>query len=504
VLTFFSSDGEDGEMVRLAALGLMHEANTFAPSRVDLAAFEADGILRGQQIVDRHVNARTTMAGFLAAASGSADVEVVPLLFTTVTPAGPITAEALHTLADELVALLASGGPWDGVLAALHGAAVAEDCDDVDGYLLERFRSVVGAGTPIGAALDLHANVSQRMAEHADLLVTYRTNPHVDAKERALEVAALVVAAARGEVVPTQVLVTVPAVIDILRQNTDASPMREILGALSRTLDTPGVLTASVAEGYPYADVPELGMSVVVVADGDAGLARREADALARFVLDRRAALRGQALAVPEAVRRARGAAAGPVLLLDVGDNIGAGAPGDSVVLLDAARHLGLRNLLCILDDPDAVARCWQAGVGTRVELRLGARWDPSVGPPLEAFGTVRGLSLGRYEDAGATHAGQRHFDSGRTAVVALDEGQTVVLTSRPVMPSALAQLTSLGLDPVSFQAIVAKGVHSPLAAYGPIATEVLFVDTPGVTSADLGRFTYRKAQNRSIVGARR
>ncbi|GAB3420916.1 M81 family metallopeptidase [Flindersiella endophytica] len=485
-------------MVRLAALGLMHEANTFAPSRVDLAAFESDGILRGQQIVDRHVNARTTMAGFLAAAGRDDNpVEVVPLLFTTVTPAGPITADALRTLADQLVAALAEGGPWDGVLAALHGAAVAEECDDVDGYLLERFRSVVGEGTPIGAALDLHANISPRMAEHADLLVTYRTNPHVDAKERAYEVAQLVAAAARREVVPAQALVHVPAVIDILRQNTDASPMREILAALDRTLALPGVLTASVAEGYPYADVPELGMSVVVVADGDAGLAQREADLLAKEILSRRAELTGRAVPVPEAIRRAGDAepGAGPVLLLDVGDNIGAGAPGDSVVLLDAARHLGLRELLCIIDDADAVERCWRAGVSGRVELRIGARTDPSVGPPLETAGTVRGLSLGRYEDSGATHAGQRHFDSGRTAVVSLDEGQTVVLTSRVVMPSALAQVTSLGLDPLSFRAIVAKGVHSPLAAYGPIAREVLFVDTPGVTSADLRRFPYRKAR---------
>jgi microcystin degradation protein MlrC len=490
-------------MVRLAALGLMHEANTFAPSRVDLAAFENDGILRGQQIVDRHVNARTTMAGFLAAAEpgglgGPASVEVVPLLFTTVTPAGPITADALRTLADRLVAELAEAGPWDGVLAALHGAAVAEDCDDVDGYLLERFRSVVGAGTPIGAALDLHANISPRMAEHADLLLTYRTNPHVDAKERAYEVAQLVAAAARQEVVPAQALVQVPAVIDILRQNTDASPMREILAALDRTLAVPGVLTASVAEGYPYADVPELGMSVVVVADGDAALARREADLLAKEILSRRTELTGRAVPVPEAIRQARDAddtASGPVLLLDVGDNIGAGAPGDSVVLLDAARHLGLRELLCIVDDADAVARCWQAGVGGWVELRIGARTDPSVGPPLDTVGTVRGLSLGRYEDTGATHAGQRHFDSGRTAVVSLDEGQTVVLTSRVVLPSSLAQLTSLGLDPLAFRAIVAKGVHSPLAAYGPIAREVLFVDTPGVTSADLRRFPYRKAR---------
>lgn len=466
-------------MPRLAALGLMHEANTFAPQPVRLEDFAVNGILRGAEIVERHADARTTMAGFLAASKP--EFEVVPLLFSTVTPAGPITADALRRMADELVDTLAANGPWDGVLAALHGAAVAEDEPDVDGLLLRRFREAVGPDVPIGAALDLHANISERMAEHADLLVTYRTNPHVDAKERAVEVAELVAATSRGEIRPTQALARVPAVIDILRQHTDGPPMREILADLDAVLDRPGVLTGSVAEGYPYADVPDLGISAVVVTDDDLARARAHASELAQRIWARREAFVGRAFGVDDAVRHAKRAASGPVLLLDVGDNIGAGAPGDSTVLLRAARRIGLRDLLCVLLDPAGVERCRAAGVGGRVE------------PPLvEAAGVVRTLHSGKYSDSGPTHAGQRHYDSGPTAVVELDDGPTVVLTSRVVMPAALAQLTSLGLDPLSYQAIVAKGVHSPMAAYGPIAHEVLQVDTPGVTSADLSRFTYQ------------
>ncbi len=478
-------------MTRLAALGLMHEANTFAPTRVDLAAFAADGILRGDEIVARHAGARTTMAGFLAARRPG--VEVVPLLFTTVTPGGPITADALETLADELVELLDRHGPWDGVLAALHGAAVAEHRLDVDGHLLRQIRVAVGPETVIGTTLDLHANLTPAMCAYADVLNTYRTNPHVDARDRAEEMAALVVRAARGEIRPAQSLVQVPAVIDILAQNTAEPPMRDILADLGTVLAEPSVLTASVTEGYPYADVPEMGMAALVVSDADPDAARTWAQWLATQVWARRTSFTGTANDVASALDRVARSSKRPFLLLDVGDNIGGGAPGDSVVIVAAARQLGLTGVLSIVADADAALRCHSAGVGGRVDLLLGGRTDPGTGPPLAASGVVRRLHPGRYEDAGPTHAGQRYFDAGPTAVVDLDEGQTLVLTCRAVMPSSLAQLTSLGLDPSAYRAIVAKGVHSPLAAYGPVAAEVIRVDTPGVTSADLRRFHYSR-----------
>ncbi|MEQ7128824.1 M81 family metallopeptidase [Actinopolymorpha sp. B11F2] len=479
-------------MVRLAAVGLVHEANTFAPSRVDLVDFAADGILRGPEIVDRHGDADTTMAGFLAAGSAPG-VEVVPLVFTTTTPGGPITPEALETLADEILTTLAETGPWDGVLAALHGAAVAEHRDDADGYLLRQVRVAVGPDTVVGAALDLHANLSAAVCAYADIVTTHRTNPHVDARLRAEELAALVVRTARDEIRPSQALVQVPAALGILAQNTGEPPMREILAGLDEVLASPGVLTASVAQGYPYADVPHMGMATLVVTDGDPSAARSWAAALARQVWSRRHEFSGRSARLAEALHRAATATKGPVLLLDIGDNIGAGAPGDSVVIVAAARQVGLTGLLAILVDADGVTRCHRAGTGGRVELLVGARTDPRVGPPLAVGGVVRRLHSGRYEDPGPTHAGHRHYDAGPTAVVEVDGGPTLVLTTRPTPPTSLVQLTCLGLDPTGYRAIVAKGVHAPLAAYAPLATEIIAVDTPGVTSVDLRRLSYRR-----------
>ena len=211
---------------------------------------------------------------------------------------------------------------------------MAKGTPDVHGYLLRRFREVAGPGTPIGAALDLHANISATMAEHADVLVTYRTNPHVDAYERAVDVARLIAGAARGDIRPTMTFEQVPAAINILCQNTGSPPMDGIIADLETCLDDPGVLTASVAEGYPYADVTEMGMSVIVVTDDDPGGAATSARQLAARVWARRGEFDRRAPGAAEALRQACDDPGGPLLLLDVGDNIGGGSPGDSVDIL--------------------------------------------------------------------------------------------------------------------------------------------------------------------------
>lgn len=397
-------------MVRLATLGLSHEANTFAPSRVSLDSFAEGELLRGQEIVDGHADGRSTMAGYLDLAS-EPQVSLVPLVFGTVTPAGAIEASAFESIVTEMVSGLRGSGPWDGILLALHGAAVAEGYPDADGQVLRRVRA-----------------------------------------------------------------------------------MRSLLEARAELAAAPGVLSASVAEGYPYADVAELGMSAVVVTDGDTEEAKRAARQLGLAIWKRRAQFSRQAASVAEAVRQA-GARSGeaPVLLLDVGDNIGAGAPGDSTALVAEAAAQRTARVLSIVNDPAAAARGVAARVGARCYLRVGADRDPARGPVLEIDATVRAVHGGRYQDHGTTHAGQRFFDTGPSCLVGYDQDCLLVLTSKPVMPSSLAQLRALGVDPEAMNVIIAKGVNSPLTAYGSLTTERILVDSPGLTPADATCLPYRR-----------
>ncbi|WP_166354905.1 M81 family metallopeptidase [Phytoactinopolyspora limicola] len=477
-------------MPRIAVLGLSHEANTFSSRLVDNAVFEAEGVLRGPEIPARHAGGTSTVSGFLAAGE-RLGIELVPLVMSTMVPSGVITADALKTRADELVDALSTHGPFDAVLASLHGAAVSEEILDVDGYLLGRFRDVVGPAVPIGVSLDLHANISAAMCQYSDVLNTYRTNPHVDAHDVAEEVAEIIVRTVRGEVRPTQAHVPIPAAINILCQNTDESPMRDLLADARALMATPGVLSATVAEGYPYADVPEMGMSVVVVTNNDPAAAQQHARHLANRVWSHRARFDVAAPSPDAAIAEAQAAAHTPTLLLDVGDNIGGGSPGDSVVLLNAARATGYPELLTIVADAAAASACHTAGRGATIELSIGGKTDPRTGPPARAHGEVLALHHGTFQVHGPVHAGMSHVRAGPSAAVRLDSGQTVIVTTEAVMPLGIDQLTTLGLAPEQFGAIVAKGVHSPLAGYGPYVAGIVRVDTPGITAASLDGFTY-------------
>jgi microcystin degradation protein MlrC len=477
--------------MRLAALGFSHETNTFSTVPTDYALFESTGIFRGDELVRQFGGSQTTMSGFLAAGSRPG-TEVVPLFFAHAHPFGTITRDAFERLASEMLDCLRAGGPWDGVLLALHGAAVAEDHPDADGELLRRVRELVGPAVPIGAAHDMHANLSPQMIEYATITTVYQSNPHLDARERALECADLVIRTLRGEIRPVQVLEMPPLVVNILKQFTGEEPMRGLVDTGRAAREGRHLLSASVVEGYPYADVWEMGMSFLAIADGDQTTARAAARDMAEKAWQRRADLQGQAASPEAALRRADSADGGPIVLMDVGDNIGGGSPADSTILLAEARRQGVRSFLQTLCDPEAVQVCIAAGVRSEVTLPLGAKTDDRHGRPVTVTGRVRTISDGRFEDPRPTHGGFRFFDGGPTVRLDTTEGHTLVLTSKRVGNTSIQQMYALGIRPEDYRVVVAKGVISPRPAYAPIAAEIILVDTPGVTSADLSRFEYR------------
>jgi microcystin degradation protein MlrC len=350
---------------------------------------------------------------------------------------------------------------------------------------------VVGSAVPIGVALDMHANVSQDMIELATVVNIYLTNPHLDPRPRARQVADIVAATVRGEVRPVMHLEMVPAAINILRQGTADSPMRELVSSARAAQSQPGVLSVSIAEGFPYADVAEMGMATLAVTDGDAALAADIARRLAGEIWASRDELVGDAWDVDEALRHAAAAERHPVVLLDVGDNVGGGSPADSTHVLEAAQRLGVRGVFHSLCDPEAVAACVAAGLGANVVLDVGGKTDDRHGAPVRIRGVVEALSDGRWEDPGDTHGGFRFFDTGPTALVRTDDDHAVLLNSLPQGNVSLQQLVSVGLDPRAQPIIVAKGVHSPRAAFEPIAAEMIWLNTPGCTTADLGVLEY-------------
>jgi microcystin degradation protein MlrC len=450
----------------------------------------AAGPVEGDDLIRVYGESQATLGGFLELRS-QPDLDVVPLFHADLNPMGTITEEAFETLVSRMLARIEANGPFDVVLLALHGAAVAEHQPDADGEIIERVRRLVGSEVVIGVALDMHANISERMVKNSTVINAYLTNPHVDPRPRARQIADLAVATARREVRPVAVLRQIPAAINILRQGTSDQPMKRLVAMANEMQGRPGILTVSLAEGFPYADVEELGMSVIVIADDDRDLANVTASELSAAVWRSRNDFLGNGVDVDEALRRADASARGPVVLLDVGDNVGGGSPADSTHVLAAAKRLGIRGLFHSLCDPHAVEQCRTAGLGSAVTVSVGGKTDELHGKPVSVRGTVRHLDDGRFEDTGVTHGGFRYFNAGVRALVHTEEDQFILLTSRPMGNTSRAELTSAGLDPLSLRVIVAKGVHSPRGAFEPIAAEMIQLNTPGCTSADLSTLAY-------------
>jgi microcystin degradation protein MlrC len=393
-----------------------------------------------------------------------------------------------------MMCLLAERGPWDGVLLNQMGAAVSEHFADVDGEVAARTRVVVGPRVPVVMTLDLHANMSQLMAQHTQAIVVYRTNPHLDAVERAVDACHILVRTIEGEIQPVGALEMPPMVISILRQDTREEPMRQLIADVEEAARWPGMLHASMAQGYPWADVAEMGASFYALADGDADRARAAARWMAERAWARRAELAEAPSYTPrEALEHAMQAARGPIVLLDVGDNVGAGSAGDSTFILGEAQRLGARSLLETVRDPEAVQACVAAGPGATVTLRVGGKTDGLHGPPLTVRGRVRVISDGRFEEPRPIHGGFRYFNNGTSVVLDTDDGHTLLLVSSRYLNTSREQYYSVGVRPEDYRIVIAKGVVSPRPAYQPIATEMLLVSTGGASSADLSTFAYRR-----------
>jgi microcystin degradation protein MlrC len=475
--------------MRLAALGLAHETNTFSRVPADLMKFD---VIRGDGLRQKHGTATTVLAGYFAA-SERLGFEIVPLIFAVAGPIGTITKDCFDTLVGEMLAQLEEHGPWDGVLLAQHGAAVSEEYPDADGEIARRVRALVGPGVPIGVTPDMHANISQQLVDNCTITVVYATNPHLDAKERAEQCAELIVQTVKGEIRPVQALEMPPLVVNIVKQFTGEEPMKSIVAGIGEVMARPGMLSASVAEGYPYADVHEMGMAFIAIHDGDAAAAQDAARFLADRAWSHRVELQGDVLSVTDALQFAHAAPEGPIVLMDVGDNIGGGSSADSTYLLAEAQRLGIPGLLLTLFDPESVQNCVVAGIGTTITLNVGGKTDDLHGAPVTVTGRVRTLFDGPYEDPLPTHGGWRFFDQGLTAVLETTDQHTILLTSRRVGNTSLEQHYSVGVNPARHKIVVAKGVVSPRPAYSRIAKEILLVNTPGVTTGDLSFFTYHR-----------
>ncbi len=473
--------------MRVAVGGIMQETNTFCAVPATMEDF-VPHVRRREEIISTYSGTKTPIGGFLDA-SRAEGFSVVPTFFATATSSGLTDAETFDVLTRDLAGALGAALPVDGVLLALHGAMAANGALDADGEIVGRVRDVVGPDVPVAVEVDLHANISRRLVEHVNVLIGYDTYPHMDTYDRGMEAGRLLSLTLHGQIHPVLAIASPPLLLAPQTQFTARSPMATLLVEAHRLEAEPGILAVTVAGGFCYADVPHAGLAVVAIADGDLARAEAAARRIADLAWSSRAAFMVRNVSVAEGVARATAAPRGPVIVVDVGDNIGGGGPGDGTVLLRALMEGGARGAVVTIADPTAVAAAVDAGIGGNLRTSVGGKVDPRHGSPVPIAGRIRTITDGLYVNKGSYMTGAL-VHMGRTAVVEL-EGIELVLTERKTAPFDLEQLRSVGIEPTERRIIVVKAAIAWRAAYEPIAAEIIEVDTPGVTSADLSSFAF-------------
>jgi microcystin degradation protein MlrC len=220
-------------MRRVALLGIFHETNTFLTTvPADYSTFSGTSdaapgglILRRGEVLEQFAGSNFTISGYIDAAS-ELGFELVPLMFATTGPIGTVTKDAYDRLTAEMFGMLASDGSFDGVILCNHGAGSSEEFPDMEGAFCAAVRDIVGPSVPIAVAPDMHANISETFIESCSIVVVWRTNPHVDAYERAVKAAHLLQRTMSGEIEPVMHLEKPPLVVSIVKQFTGAYPTR--------------------------------------------------------------------------------------------------------------------------------------------------------------------------------------------------------------------------------------------------------------------------------------
>lgn len=477
--------------MRVGIISLQHESNTFIQTATTLADFEYDVLATSDAIYPIFKDAAHEIGGFFAGLAES-NLEAVPIFVARALPGGTITKETTDILIERLLEELDQAGKLDGLLVAPHGAGVSEGERDLDGYWLSLVRQRVGTNMPIVCTLDAHANVSQKMIDACNATIVYRTNPHIDQRERGIEAAQLMHRILKNEVKPTQAACFVPVAINIERQHTSSEPCASLYQRADQIREETGVLTNSIVLGFPYSDVQEMGSSFIVVTDHDQNRAQELADQLGELLIARREEFVAHLIDIETALDQAE-QLEGPVCFLDMGDNIGGGSPADGTMILHAIQQRKGPTAFACLYDPEAAKQAIEAGVGSILPaLVMGGKTDDLHGAPFIADVTVASVHDGHFTESQVRHGGKTEYHMGPTAVVQTSFGLTIMLNSHRTPPFSLGQLTSCGIEPADYQILVAKGVQAPLAAYNPVCPNLIRVNTPGVTSSDMVQFDYQ------------
>jgi len=462
----------------------MHETNTFSRVPTDMTMIRRRDFHLENEIPVAFRNTRSALGATFEAADKFGWTLVHPVSANP-NPSGIVTDDAFEEITEMILGAVDAKGPIDGALLHLHGAMVSERHEDAEGEFLARLRRRLGPEAPVVVTLDLHANVTQRMADNASALIAYRTYPHIDYYERAWQGAELLERAMQGEIRPRTVIARRPMLYGLDHGRTQRGPMAELIARGEALEQSSEALVVSICAGFSRANIRDVGPSVTVTVDDINPQGQAIAEEFMDYAWETRDFTTVKLLSVAEVVALAREGKTGdkPLVVADYTDNPGGGGYGDATAFLKGLVEAGVDGVAFhAICDPEAVAQGMRAGIGAKTTLAIGGKTDPAMGgPPLALHGEVVCLTTGRFIAYGPMGGGvERNY--GPSMVFRVGGIDVVVITNNG-QATDLAQFTSLGIDPTRYRTVAVKSMQHFRAAFEPIGRGVVLVDIGALCS---------------------
>jgi len=472
---------------------MSHETNSFSLQETDEQAFRNRYVLMGAEAIVARGQANTELAGFLDAGRAHGWY-INHVLSAAAGPSGKVRQATFNWLCDPIISVIKQH-TFDGFLLGLHGAMDLDFCEDGEGELLWRIRSVVGEKMPIAITLDPHANVSKKMCDLADIIVSFKTYPHIDMRDTGRHAGEILHRTMAGEIQPHTILVSRPMLEEVNGGRTDIGPMIERIAKARAYEEKADVFAVSINAGFASADVARIGPTVLVTGQGDFAAHHAFAETIADDIWNRRFEVLNDYLSVEEAavIAATYKISEGPLVIADYADNPGAGGYGDSTELLRALLEAGMTNA-CFgpMVDREVVAQeLHAANVGERVHIALGGKTDPRFGGgPLAVEGELVSINDGRFTgDGPMIHGLMGCF--GPSAVLRVGDIEILVVTiARQILD--LQQFKAFGIDPQNKHVVALKSMQHFRAAFEPIAGQVIVCDSGALCTPRYNRLPYR------------
>lgn len=474
--------------MRIAIAELAQETDSFSPLVTDLSDFETYGLFYGAEVIKRMQGVGPIGGMLEVVAEQNEPVELVPIVRAWASAGGTIKAETIELLLGRLLSGLREALPLDAIFLSLHGAASSEFDDDVEGYVLEAVRGVVGDDVPIVCPLDHHANVTKRMLRCANVLVAHETQPH-DPPATGRKAARIMFDMLHGTIRPTKAWGKIPMITPQDQFLTSQGPMKEWFDLAREMERRDKVLDVSPCPMQPWLDVAEGGWSVIVHTNDDEALAQSLADEMAEKAWELREQFwMSERVAPALAVRQAMEAESGLIILSDTGDSVYGGAPGDNTVLLRELLHQQPTDIALVpIIDPEALGAAMTAGVGSTINIELGGKVDNFFSQPVGVKAKVAATSNG----VTVNLADRGICDLRRTALLEVGNVKIVVLDHRSFAINHPVLYLHLGLDVSAAKMVVLK-TASNFQFFRQWSKAVIRVDSPGMTQSDLTAFDWK------------